>query len=183
MKARQCEFDNRLFRSRLEMKWAAFFLSWGTPYDYEPERYGPEGLGYLPDFRLPVLGLFLEVKPASRFGEDAPDIRRAVKAAPYMPSPLWFAYGEPIEGAYLLVDAQLGTRMVLAHCRRCHALSYLVVEGRTMGDCWHNADDGGTGWGQLGGHTCGDHDRQPEIRQDDALRAAYENGRKLWFLF
>jgi hypothetical protein len=52
------------FRSRLEARWAIFFDALGLSWDYEVEgvnlyRYG----WYLPDFYLPQVKLFCEVKP------------------------------------------------------------------------------------------------------------------------
>lgn len=51
------------FRSQLEARWAVFFDVLGWDWDYEPCHYplGPN-LGYLPDFYLPRLGLWVEGK-------------------------------------------------------------------------------------------------------------------------
>lgn len=68
----QTAFDGRLFRSRIEARYAVLFKSLGIQYDYEPigfqlrdKRY------YLPDFFLPNVyrrgakekGWFVEIKP------------------------------------------------------------------------------------------------------------------------
>lgn len=51
------------FRSRLEARWAVFFDALGIRYEYEPEGYNlPNGIGYLPDFYLPDLKIWIEVK-------------------------------------------------------------------------------------------------------------------------
>lgn len=58
------------FRSRLEARWAVFFDTLGISWEYEPEGLLvswrltlDEGrFRYLPDFRLPDLGLWAEVK-------------------------------------------------------------------------------------------------------------------------
>jgi hypothetical protein len=54
-------YDGRMYRSRLEARWAAFFGAVGWPFEYEPLELE----GYIPDFVLlfdkPVL---VEVKPA-----------------------------------------------------------------------------------------------------------------------
>jgi len=57
-------FDGRYFRSRLEARWAAYFNALDIRYDYEPEGFQADGLRYLPDFWLPKIGLFAEIKPA-----------------------------------------------------------------------------------------------------------------------
>jgi hypothetical protein len=51
------------FRSRLEARWAVFFDAAGIEYVYEPEGYVLGGRSYLPDFWLPRLRTFVEVKP------------------------------------------------------------------------------------------------------------------------
>jgi hypothetical protein len=52
------------FRSRLEARWAVFFDAIGLQWEYEKEGYdlGRNGW-YLPDFWLPEIGNFIEIKP------------------------------------------------------------------------------------------------------------------------
>lgn len=52
------------FRSRLEARWAVFFDTLGIKWEYEPQGYtvGPDKRPYLPDFLLPELQTFVEVK-------------------------------------------------------------------------------------------------------------------------
>lgn len=52
------------FRSRLEARWAVFFDTLGIKYDYEMEGFDlGDKIYYLPDFWLPDLNMFAEVKP------------------------------------------------------------------------------------------------------------------------
>lgn len=52
------------FRSRLEARWAVFFDAVGLPYDYEKEGFIlDDGTKYLPDFWLPSLKMWVEIKP------------------------------------------------------------------------------------------------------------------------
>lgn len=52
-----------LFRSTLEADWAATLTSLLIHWEYEPEGIQlPNGEGYVPDFRLPKIGAWLEVK-------------------------------------------------------------------------------------------------------------------------
>lgn len=51
------------FRSRLEARWAVFFDSLGIPWEYEREGFNLDGEYYLPDFYLPHLDLWVEIKP------------------------------------------------------------------------------------------------------------------------
>lgn len=63
------------FRSRLEARWAVFFDALGLNWEYEPEGFDLGCLGsYLPDFVLPELGMWVEVKGcASKITEDEAD--------------------------------------------------------------------------------------------------------------
>lgn len=54
------------FRSRLEARWAVFFDHLGIRWDYEPEGFElGNGLRYLPDFWLPDLKTWVEIKPGA----------------------------------------------------------------------------------------------------------------------
>ncbi|PKN68488.1 MAG: hypothetical protein CVU54_14315 [Deltaproteobacteria bacterium HGW-Deltaproteobacteria-12] len=51
------------FRSRLEARWAVFFDAVGLPFDYEKEGFVlDDGTKYLPDFWLPSLNMWAEIK-------------------------------------------------------------------------------------------------------------------------
>lgn len=62
LKAIDTIYDGHRFRSRAEARWAVFFKSFGVAYQYEPQGYRVNGEPYLPDFFLPELNLWLEVK-------------------------------------------------------------------------------------------------------------------------
>jgi hypothetical protein len=72
MKAIPSVYRDVTFRSRLEARWAALFDHYEIRWAYEPDAYDtPSGL-YLPDFYLPGLHTFVEVKPGpDRFDEVA----------------------------------------------------------------------------------------------------------------
>ena len=58
-------YNGYRFRSRLEARWAVFFDAIGLKYEYEKEGFTlSTGEKYLPDFYLPDLGLWAEVKPS-----------------------------------------------------------------------------------------------------------------------
>lgn len=64
-------YNGYRFRSRLEARWAVFFDAAGIEYQYEPEGYVlDDGTKYLPDFYLPGLKAFVEIKH-SNLEEDA----------------------------------------------------------------------------------------------------------------
>jgi len=65
MKAIETSYKGYRFRSRQEARWAVFFDSVGVPWEYEKEGYALSAGYYLPDFWLPTLDCFFEVKGAS----------------------------------------------------------------------------------------------------------------------
>lgn len=68
------------FRSRLEARWAVFFDALGVTWAYEREAYAlGDGLAYLPDFWLPELATWAEVKGhAPTDEEEAKALRLAL---------------------------------------------------------------------------------------------------------
>lgn len=70
MKAIETIYNGYRFRSRLEARWAVFFDALGVKYEYEPEGFElSDGTWYLPDFYLPDLKIWVEVKGLMS-GED-----------------------------------------------------------------------------------------------------------------
>lgn len=64
-KAIQTKYNGYRFRSRLEARWAVFFDVLDLRYEYEPEGFDFGNAGaYLPDFYLPTLKLYIEIKPS-----------------------------------------------------------------------------------------------------------------------
>lgn len=59
----EAHYSSKIFRSRLEARWAIYLDLLRIDWDYEPSPYqvGPK-LNYLPDFYLPELQIWLEVK-------------------------------------------------------------------------------------------------------------------------
>ena len=63
IKAIPTKFKGYTFRSRLEARWAVFFDALGLRWEYEPEGFDLPGVGwYLPDFHLPDLYCWIEIK-------------------------------------------------------------------------------------------------------------------------
>jgi hypothetical protein len=71
IKAIETAYKGYRFRSRLEARWAVFFDSLGVCWEYEKEGFdlGEEGW-FLPDFWLPGLGVWFEVKPEAPCEQD-----------------------------------------------------------------------------------------------------------------
>ena len=55
-------YNGYRFRSRLEARWAVFFDTIGIKYEYEKEGFDLNGVWYLPDFWIPDLNYYLEIK-------------------------------------------------------------------------------------------------------------------------
>lgn len=62
IKAIETRYAGCRFRSRLEARWAVFFDTLGVAWQYEPEGFDLDGTWYLPDFYLPTLNAYYEVK-------------------------------------------------------------------------------------------------------------------------
>lgn len=63
MKSLPSTYRGVLFRSRLEARWAAYFDHQCIRWVYEPEGFDTGNGNYLPDFLLPDLKTYVEVKP------------------------------------------------------------------------------------------------------------------------
>ena len=75
IEAKPATYHGVVFRSTLEANWAATLDQFGIVWEYEPEVFTlPSGTTYIPDFRLPELGTWLEVK-----GPTVPRIEKAVE--------------------------------------------------------------------------------------------------------
>lgn len=62
MKPIETTYAGHRFRSRLEARWAVFFDHLDIEWEYEAQGYEVGDVRYLPDFWLPALGLWAEVK-------------------------------------------------------------------------------------------------------------------------
>jgi len=63
MKAIETKYKGILFRSRTEARWAVYFDAVGLRWEYEKEGFKlDDGTWYLPDFWLPDVNMWAEVK-------------------------------------------------------------------------------------------------------------------------
>lgn len=62
IKAIETKYNGFRFRSRLEARWAIFFDMIGLKYEYEVEGFDMNGVCYLPDFYIPSLDRWFEIK-------------------------------------------------------------------------------------------------------------------------
>ncbi len=102
MKAIETFYRDHHFRSRLEAKYAVFFDSLGEKWEYEKEGYDlDDGDYYLPDFWLPRMKMFVEVKGQE---PDEREIRVARKLNFYTLHPVLICWGLPCENYGFLFD-------------------------------------------------------------------------------
>ena len=81
VKAIETVYKGFKFRSRLEARWAVFFDAMKWEWRYEPQGYEFDGERYLPDFWVPQLLSWVEVKGVL----DAGEMQRLVKASIHLP--------------------------------------------------------------------------------------------------
>lgn len=84
------------FRSCLEARWAATFDQFGIQWKYEATRLELVSGGYTPDFWLPKLKWWVEVKPKP----EAAEIGRYKEAVQLDRRPFLVLVGKPIVGVY-----------------------------------------------------------------------------------
>jgi hypothetical protein len=78
IKAIETVYRGYRFRSRLEARWAVFFDAAGIKWEYEVQGFEINGRRYLPDFWLPRLKTYVEVKPTEEEAEKAKPLMQAL---------------------------------------------------------------------------------------------------------
>lgn len=157
-------YQGYLFRSRTEARWAVFMDAMGVRWEYEKEGFKFDGKMYLPDFWLPHLKVFVEIKPgAMRDDPNNPEyIRAHILQSLMAPTiPVHVIYGNPWPDEHAIeMNSGEGNPFALAECRKCGGLNFI------------NADDS---WGEL--HDCiGDSEKTP-MRDGRKLMAAFAAAR------
>lgn len=95
IKAIETVYKGYRFRSRLEARWAVFFDEMGIEYQYEPEGFETPFGWYLPDFYLPKMNAWVEVKGGR---EWTPDERAKLTNVCSLTDCIGlFVYGDPLE--------------------------------------------------------------------------------------
>lgn len=127
MQAIETIYKGYRFRSRLEARWAVFFDALGIKWEYEPEGYDLEEAGwYLPDFWLPQVKMFAEVKPGE-FNEKERD--KALALAFYSRFPVLKLIGTPEDKPYQAIEFSNGGLMEIDYCLTMYG-EYPITEGR-----------------------------------------------------
>ncbi len=119
------------FRSRLEATWAYNLDAWGISWSYEPEGFTlPSGARYLPDFWLPDIRTWLEVKGPGVGGLEK--TREFAKVRGRHPRcPQWSPNDD-----YLNDCPEHGTTWPGRPCATCRQLHSLHCCGATSSNAW-----------------------------------------------
>lgn len=155
IQAIQTRYAGCHFRSRLEARWAVFFDTLELSWEYEPERYDLPHGRYLPDFWLPSLEAFYEVKgkpPTVHEGDLAEDLAIATGHRVFIASgDIPRSDHHPLRGpqniqAWLPAESSCGwdTGYSWCECRHCGRYG-IEFEGRADRIC-------AATHGELGGH-------------------------------
>jgi hypothetical protein len=87
-------YDGIRYRSRLEARWAAFYDALGVTHQYERQHFNlGDGIFYLPDFWLPMIGargVWVEIKP---FEPLPAEIEKACRLAVQTALPVYLFFG------------------------------------------------------------------------------------------
>ena len=160
IKAIPTKYNGVEFRSRLEARWAVWFDRMGIAWQYEPEGFNVCGEAYLPDFRLPDVfgGVYVEIKPKELKGAE---MDRAMRFVREFDGELLLICGLPKFGDYSCVSSNEDyDKIVFADCRKCGGVSYIGLDCKC--------------WGDVCGHTCGEHERFP-LEDGPRIIHAYES--------
>lgn len=182
----ETHFNGVDYRSRTEARWAVFFSELELVFDYEPERIQlSDGQNYLPDFYLPELNAYFEVKAANDAIVTAECYRARRLAADRIGQRVWLAAGAPsFDPPNILTLEQWDFGIPIDEILNNPENRYhFLQDRRDEGIFWlqANAIDGGFRRtfmvGGTGQET--DHDREPLML--DRIRKAYmEASNKRW---
>jgi len=120
IKAIETKYAGYKFRSRLEARWAVFFDQAGIKYEYEPEGFDfsdypnidqylrPDDRRYLPDFWLPTLNCYLEIKPMLNPVDDVAIVKAYLLSQKHE---VLIVFGQPGHNSYRVVNCRTGEEM------------------------------------------------------------------------
>lgn len=98
IKAIETSFNGIKYRSRLEARWAMAFYLMGVDFLYEYEGFNiDDHTWYLPDFYLPAIGIWVEVKGAKPTIEE---INKCHSIADFRKEPFVIVYGSMVDCEY-----------------------------------------------------------------------------------
>lgn len=138
----------RRFRSRTEARWAVAFTKARISWQYEPEGFDLPSGPYLPDFWLPQVSMWAEVKGS---GFTLPELRKAHDLANASGGPVLLLIGQPADLAYYAIEPDTdewnppfsladGTRVFVMDYAPFELSHYHLYENRMFGGCGMNSE-------------------------------------------
>jgi hypothetical protein len=126
LKAIETTYNGYRFRSRLEARWACFLDSLAVPYAYEAEGYDLDGVWYLPDFWLPTINCWMEIKGKP---PNAEEIDKAIRLARLGGRPVIVFAGEidPRIVGDIATDGYSSAAYAWASCSLCNHVDLIDV--------------------------------------------------------
>lgn len=97
----ETRYKGRLFRSRLEARWAVWFDVLGVTWEYEKEGFDVNGRWYLPDFWLPTWNRWVEIKPHTPLSDESINLLAGV--SDFAKTVSFIFHGEPWIGEFGMV--------------------------------------------------------------------------------
>ena len=141
MKAIETIYQGYRFRSRLEARWACYFNAMSFKYFYEHEGFDLGDIGwYLPDFYLPHVKMWAEVKP-EKFNND--ELKKAEALVIFTKKPLLMLEGPPERRVYYALcfdghckpNGTYGVDFILSNYHE-----YYKKEQRFFGNCGYETE-------------------------------------------
>lgn len=166
LKPLETRYRGYRFRSRTEARWAVFFHHLGWAFEYEPEGFDLNGTWYLPDFWLPGLGAWLEVKGVA---PTVDELGLATELATRSGKEVLVAVGAPSAARQLVLIEADGATSQEQDWR-------FMEDRRNAGDFWIESAIAAR---PIGIHKGRDHDRYPIWTS--TLQSALENSRAARF--
>lgn len=130
IKAIDTKYKGYLFRSRLEARWAVFFDALGIKWEYEKEGYDLDGIYYLPDFWLPELKCFIEIKGEKPSEDETNKARRLSETFGFpvyiffgeIPFPRCSMGNEDSDSAHYIAKGAWDCFYYFCECPNCHKI-------------------------------------------------------------
>ena len=134
IKAIETEYKGYRFRSRTEARWAVFFDACGIAYEYEHQGFVlPNGSRYLPDFWLPSVNWFIEIKGEEPTPEE---INKCQQLSRFRRCILLSGTPGPDYAGFLFGDPHDDNGPVpirFAECRDCGELTFVLLNEHPRG--------------------------------------------------
>lgn len=133
-------FNNVLYRSRTEARFAVMATSLGLQANYEVEGFEKEGVGgdkYLPDFYMPAFDLWVETKPDEPTRAEwatHKEFSKAKRHAFFIGWPHYDGALDTFNYKFSRHDEAMSrtTEYLLAVCESCSTMSIVPGEWRTI---------------------------------------------------